>query len=253
MKPSLVALALLAGLVGFAGAAAAGEPANIAVNVIHAKSQGVIRVNGVSIHRFTPTPDGASATDVIGIGEWVIEGENSIAVETQSKDGGVTRVVIVRTMGEPSLFEREIAGAGAAEYKLALKDVPRWGWLDAERWTGDNQALLAAVGALHAAFGKGDAKAILRAYKPFADDMQPYMGPLAENDLAEPLKGGTVRPLPADLTVESFYDHRLFVVRRADGSAPIRVDNDALAKGMPALEGGQYWVRKGGQWQIIRP
>jgi hypothetical protein len=253
MKPSLACLAVLASLTSLAGAASAGDPPNIAVNVIHSRSQGVIRVNGVPIYRFVPTHDGGSATDSIGIGQWLVDGENSIAVETQSKDGGSTRVVIVKTIGEPDLFDGEIAGAGATEYKLLLKDLPRWGWLDAEPWSGDNQGLLATVGVLHAAFAKGDVKTIMRLYQPFAEDMLPYIGPLAEDDLAEPLKGGTVLPLPADLTVESFYNHRLFVVRRADGSAPIRVDNEAVVKGIPALEGGEYWIRKGGQWQIIRP
>jgi hypothetical protein len=131
--------------------------------------------------------------------------------------------------------------------------VPHWGWLDAEQWTGDDQALLAAVSALHAAFAKGNVKAIIAAYKPFADDMKPYMGPIAESDFAEPLKGGTVQALPTDLKVESFYDHRLFVVHTSDGAPPIRVDNEAVVKGMPALEAGEYWIRKGGQWQIIRP
>jgi hypothetical protein len=236
----------------FAGAASAGDPPSIAVNVIHGKSQGVIRVNGVPVHRFMPTQDGEPATDIVGIGQWVVEGANSIKVESLTEDGGQTRVVIVRSMGEPDLFDGEITGAGTTEYNLPLKDVPRWGWLDAEQWTGDNQALLAAVAALHAAFGKGDVKAIMALYKPFADDMLPYMGPLPEDELAGPLKGATVQPLPADLKVESFYDHRLFVVRRADGSAPIRVDNEAV-KGMPALESGEFWIRKGGQWQIIRP
>jgi len=253
MKLSLVSLALLAGLGGHSGAALAGDPPNIAVNVIHGRSVGVIRVNGVPIHRFAPTPDGGDATDVVGTGQWVIEGDNTITVETQTKDGGSTRVAIVKTIGEPNLFDGEIAGAGSTQYKLPLKGVPRWGWLDAEPWTGDNQSLLAAVGALHAAMSKGDVKTVMRLYKPFADDMQPYIGPIAEDDLAEPLKGGTVQPLPADLTVESFYDHRLFVVRRADGSEPIRVDNEKVVKGRPALEAGEYWIRKGGQWQIIRP
>ncbi|HYM31997.1 MAG TPA: hypothetical protein VEU47_11890 [Candidatus Cybelea sp.] len=253
MKSFLMCLALLASLTGFAAAASAGDPPNVAVNVIHSKSQGVIRINGVPVYRFVPTRDGGSATDSIGVGQWLIDGENSIAVETRSKDGGSTRVVIVKTIDEPHLFDGEIAGAGATEYKLQLKDVPRWGWLDAEQWTGDNQSLLAAVGALHAAFDKGDLETIMRQYKAFADDMAPYIGPISKDDFAEPLKGGTVQPLPADLTVESFYDHRLFVVRRADGSAPIRVDNEAVVKGIPALESGQFWIRKSGQWQIIRP
>lgn len=163
--------------------------------------------------------DGGTATDAIGIGQWAVEGDNTITIETMTKDGGATRVAVVRKVGEPDLFDGEIAGAGKAECKVSLKDVPRWGWLNAEPWTGDDQALLTAVSAPHAAFKKGDTKAILAAYKPFADDMKPYMGPIAESDFAEPLKGGTVQPLPADLKVDSFYDHRLFVVQRADGSA----------------------------------
>lgn len=252
MKPDLLCFVLSASL-AFTASIAHADPPNVAVNVIHGAAVGIIRVNGVPIHRFTPTPDGGSSTDVIGIGQWVVEGDNTVTVETQSKDGGTTRVAVVRTIGEPDLFDGEIAGAGSTQCKVPLKGVPRWGWLDAEQWTGDNQALLAAVAALHVAFGKGDTKAIMRLYKPFADDMQPYMGPLAESDLAEPLKGGTVQPLPTDLTIDSYYDHRLFVVRRGDGSAPIRVLNEAVVKGMPALEAGEYWIRKGGQWQIIRP
>jgi hypothetical protein len=233
IKAPLVCLALLASLL--AGAASAGDLPHIAVNVIHGRSQGDVRVNGVPVHRFIPTRDGEPATDIISIGQWVVDGENSITVESVTKDGGSTRVVIVRTMDEPNLFDGEIAGAGTTEYKLPLKDVPHWGWLDAEQWTGDSQALLAAVAALHAAFANADVKAIMALYKPFADDMLPYMGPLPEDDLAEPLKGATVQPLPADLTVESFYDHRLFAVRRADGSAPIRVSNEAVVKGRPAI------------------
>src|SRR4029079_369227 len=95
--------------------------------------------------------DAVCVSRAVGIGQWLVEGENVIAVEIKGPAGSSTRIVIVRGMDEPNLFEEKGAGSGKAQYKLSLKDVPRWGWFTADPWTGDDKSLLAAVAALHAA------------------------------------------------------------------------------------------------------
>ncbi len=257
MKPHAAFLALLAGLMGFACAAAAAEPSSVTVNIVHENATGVLRINGVPVHRFgTGATASGKVTDTIGAGLWLVEGENVIDVESRAKSGGSTQVIIVRTIGDPTLFERTIDGAGAAQYKLTLAGVPRWGWLDAEVWEGDDTALLAAVAALRAACAKPDVKALLAAFKPFDDDVRPYIGPQlagAEKELSQTLKGAKVAALPGDLSVARFYGNRLFVVQTADGAPPIAVSNEKIVKGRPVLEPGQYWIRKNGKWSIIRP
>ena len=245
---TLIAILLLA-----TNAALAAGPANITANVIHDQAQGVLRVNGVPVHRFSGTPPGDSGplTDAVGLGQWLVEGDNLIEVETEGPAGKETQLVIVAAPDAPNLYEGKVQGSGKTSYKLALKDVPRWGWFSADAWTGDDQDLLAAVGALHAAYAKGDAKTIVALYKPFADDMKPYAGDVlagAEEGIAEGLKTAKVAPLPAGLTVAGFYGNRLFVVAAPDGSAPIQVSN-----GDSTLEAGRFWIRKDGRWQIIRP
>lgn len=248
-----LALALISCLLVLAGTALAAAPANITANVIHDQSQGVLRVNGVPVHRFSGTPSAESGplTDAVGIGQWLVEGDNVVEVEAEGSAGKETQLVIVAEPNAPDLYDGKIEGSGKTSYKLTLKDVPRWGWFAGDAWTGDDKDLLAAVAALHDAYAKGDAKTIVALYRPFADDMKPYAGDVlagAEEGIAAGLKTAKVAPLPAGLKVTSFYGNRLFVVTAPDGSAPIQVTN-----GDSTLEAGRYWILKDGKWQIVRP
>ena len=85
------------------------------------EAEGLLRVNGVPIHRFggKPPADSGPLTDAVGIGQWLVEGENVIAVEVKGTSGSSTRIVIVRGMDEPNLFEEKVAGSGKAQYKLS--------------------------------------------------------------------------------------------------------------------------------------
>jgi len=247
------AIALVSCLLLMAGAASAAQPAMVTANVIHDQTQGVLRVNGVPVQRFsgTPSADSGPLTDAVGIGQWLVEGDNVIEVEATGPAGKETQLVIVGGPDQPNLYEGKIQGSGKASYKLTLKDVPQWGWFSAEAWTGDDKDLLAAVAALHAAYAKGDAKTIVALYQPFGVDLKPYAGEVmagAEEGLAEGLKTAKVMPLPAGLKVDRFYGNRLFVVTGPDGAAPIQVTN-----GDQTLEAGHFWIRKDGKWQIIRP
>src|SRR5215471_14451592 len=218
------AIALVSCLLLMTGAALAAQPAMITANVIHDQAQGVLRVNGVPVHRFsgTPSADSGPLTDAVGIGQWLVEGDNVIEVEATGPAGKETQLVIVGGPDQPNLYEGKIQGSGKASYKLTLKDVAQWGWFSAEAWTGDDKDLLAAVAALHAAYAK--------------------------EGLAEGLKTAKVMPLPAGLKVDRFYGNRLFVVTGPDGAAPIQVTN-----GDQTLEAGHFWIRKDGKWQIIQP
>jgi hypothetical protein len=253
MKFALAVISCLILLLSGTAGALAVEPANITANVIHDQSRGVLRVNGVPVHRFSGTPpaDSGPLTDAVGIGQWLVGGGNVVELEADGSAGKETQLVIVAAPDSPNLYEAKIEGSGKTSYELALKDVPRWGWFAAEAWTGGDKDLLAAVAALHAAYAKGDAKTIVALYRPFADDMKPYAGDVlagAEEGLAEGLKTAKVAPLPAELIVTAFYGNRLFVVAAPDGSAPIQVTN-----GESTLEAGRFWIRKDGKWQIIRP
>ncbi len=258
MKRFIALYATLAVVLALPYPALADGPANIAVNILHDGSQGDLRVNGVPVHRFGyhGSENNGPATDALSIGQWLVEGENVIEVDAQSKNGKPTRVVVVRGPDEPNLFEGQIAGSGKVQYKLSLQGVPNWGWSAVAPWTGDDKDLLAAVAALHTAYAKADVKSILPIYAAFDEDVSPYIGSQmagAEAGLTQTLAGAKVPPLSQQLVVERFYGDRLFVVHNEDGSAPIQVMNESVLAGAPVMETGQYWIRKGGSWQIIRP
>jgi hypothetical protein len=129
-------------------------------------------------------------------------------------------------------------------------------------WQGDKQDLLQAVQALHKAFAGQDIKTISASLHPMFTELSSVMGPgmgSFDESMAEMgkwLKTAKVDPLPNDLTVESLYGGRLFVVSRKDGGAPIRIVSAEVDKdtGQPdrVLESGVYWTRRNNQWVLIR-
>src|SRR5262250_3027768 len=106
------AIALVSCLLLMAGAASAAQPAMVTANVIHDQAQGVLRVNGVPVHRFsgTPSADSGPLTDAIGIGQWLVEGENVIEVEAEGAAGKETQLVIVAEPDAPDLYDGKIEG-----------------------------------------------------------------------------------------------------------------------------------------------
>ena len=101
------AIALVSCLLLMAGAAIAAQPAMITANVIHDQTQGVLRVNGVPVQRFSSTPaaDSGPLTDAVGIGQWLVEGDNVIEVEATGPAGKETQLVIVASPDQPNLYE----------------------------------------------------------------------------------------------------------------------------------------------------
>jgi hypothetical protein len=44
--------------------------------------------------------------------------------------------------------------------------------------------------------------------------------------------------------VKRFYNNRLFVAEGSDAAPPIIVTNESVVQGQPALQSGQFWIRK---------
>ena len=90
------AIALVSCLLLMTGAAFAAQPAMITANVIHDQTQGVLRVNGVPVQRFSSTPaaDSGPLTDAVGIGQWLVEGDNVIEVEATGPAGFLASAAI---------------------------------------------------------------------------------------------------------------------------------------------------------------
>ena len=107
MKLAIAVVSCLVLLLSGAVGAQAQTPANVTVNIIHDLSSGLLRVNGVPILHFggKPPADSGPLTDAVGIGQWLVEGENVIAVDVKGATGSSTRIVIVRGMDEPNLFD----------------------------------------------------------------------------------------------------------------------------------------------------
>ncbi|MBM3486335.1 MAG: hypothetical protein FJX67_06835 [Alphaproteobacteria bacterium] len=198
---------------------------------------------------------GPSSTMALNPGLWMRNGPNTITVESRAKKpGGEARVVIVRSISEKPEFERTIAGTGTVTHQTNGGGLPQWSFYGAEAWTGDTKAVLDAVKTLHAAFGRKDITTIEATRKAFEADLTQVMGPMpdeAREEFREIVKTGKLATLPADLRVTAHLDNRLFVVARANGEAPIQVAHPS-GDPMMTFDTGQYWVRSGGTWQIVR-
>jgi hypothetical protein len=230
------------------------RPPNFTVNVDPENAAGRILVNGVPIKSFggssSPFPGMGLA---IGTGMWLVAGDNSIVVEAEAAGANpMTRIVILRSIAEPPVYEGTIQGAGRAEHKVKVDKVPRWSWLDAEKWQGDKAEVIGAVRALHAAYTAKDQPKIEKTRAALDADFTAAMGPPRPEERDQEkafLQRAKLDPLPADLTVTPYYDGRLIAVTRADGTGPILL---ATPNVPGKSEIAKFWIKKGGSWQVVR-
>lgn len=229
----------------------------VTLNVIHERSQGTVRINGVPVHRFASRPPfDAAATNAFNIGFWADNGDNEVAVEAEpvaGQGGASTRVVLTEEPGDPPLFEHTIDGKGSVSHTVPLEGLPSWSWNEAEAFTGPEGELLAAVAALHKAHADRNVDAILALSQAAVDDMTQVAGPMppeARAEMVEMLRAGRLTPLPGKLTVERHLGNRLLVVTAEGGRAPIELHSDAMPD--HPMETGRYWVRRNGKWSVAR-
>lgn len=252
----LAALAVALGLLLAASDAAAqaqiGIP-NYTVNVDARNAAGRVLVNGIPIRWFGAGSDAPPGGLIQPAGIWLVEGENTITVEVRTARRAATaRVLMLRNPGEPPLADEILLGAGSVERKITAPKMPIWSWLEADRVTDAREPLLAAVRTFHQAYEKRDLPTIRATRQALDKDLEQVMGPMTQDrlDREEALvRAATVAPLPADLTVTAFADNRLFLVARADGTAPVTLS----APDLPITpELGRFWIRKAGRWQVVR-
>jgi hypothetical protein len=232
---------------------------NVTINVNHEAALGRVTINGVPVLRFDSaprTPDSGPPTAIVNGGMWMNDGSNEIVVEVKSKGpGSNVRVVLMKSMDGPPLLDSTVKGSdGRIVQAVTLQGLPHWAWLDSEPWTGDPRAVVEAVKALHAALDKKDVLAHDAMRKALEEDMGRVMGPMPDavrKEIHDSIRNSKVFPLPADLKVSSHYGNRLFVVTDADGAPPVRLREDG-APDDEIIETGQYWIRKGGTWQVVR-
>lgn len=235
----------------------AAEAQGVTLNVIHDKSQGTVRINGVPVHRFASRPPfDAPATNAFNIGFWADNGDNDVAVEAEpvaGQAGASTKVVLTEEPGDPPLFEHTIDGKGTVSHTVPLEGLPTWSWNEAEAFTGPDNELLAAVAALHKAHADRNVDAILALSQAAVDDMTQVAGPMppeARAEMVELLELGRLMPLSGKLTVERHLGNRLLVVTAEGGRAPVELRTDNMPE--HPMETGRYWVRRNGKWSVAR-
>lgn len=258
MLATLRRVAAAAALLALSAAAAAAQD-NVSINVSHEAASGRVLINGVPVMRFDPAPRGADSgppTSMVSGGMWMNDGPNEVVVEVKSKGpASNVRVVLVKSIDAPALLDSTVKGAdGRVVHTVTLTGMPHWSWLHSEPWTGEPRAVLDAVTALHAALARKDVAGHDAMRKALEADMGQVMGPMPDEvrkEIHDSIRKSTVLPLPADMTVTSHYGNRLFVVSTADGKPPVRL-REAGAPDDEIIETGQYWVRMGGAWQVVR-
>ncbi len=252
---AIVALAFILGS-GVWGEALAQEPSNITVNVVRQNAEAVIIVNGIPVHRaaWDAAYADTSVTDSASIGMWLVDGDNTVAVEaTAIAAGGYAEIIVLKSFDEPYLFEQRIDGEGRVETTVTVEGQPRWAWLDAEPVTGDSAELLTAVAALHAAIAQGDIEAYMAAHQARNDDFTFVFGPMPAEMMAQleqMFATVTLQPLSANLVATPYADGRVWLVADDAGEPPIRMA-DPQEPGS-TMETGVFWVRRGGVWQVVR-
>lgn len=251
--------ALLAGLAAAAIAAAADaqEMGNVTVNVGYRYAEGRILVNGVPVHRFAagaPEEGSSGPFDVVGLGQWMRNGDNEVVVEGRATaEGGGIDVEILASIDAPPLTAGRIDSDGKIIATIGMDGLPEWLFLTSEPWTGEADDVLGAVRALHDAMAAKDTAEVDAMGRAMEEDMSRVWGPMPEELRAQFhrfIEAHPVQPLAADLTVESFYDGRLWVVSGPGGAPPVRVVNPADEN--DRIETGQYWIRWDGRWMVIR-
>jgi hypothetical protein len=247
---------------------------HLVVMVLHNRAEGVVKLNGIPVSRFTSAgaEPGMMVTESLGsLSLFAENGPNLLSIEVAPAQAGdpietECRIIVatgsIEDLDKPPLFDLKVKGAGTITQNLNLTHVPRWFFEDAPPWQGEKQDVIQAVQVLHKAFADRDMKAISASLHPMFTELSSVMGPGmgsfedSMKQMQEWLKTAKVDPLPADLNVESFYGGRLFVVSGKAGAAPIRIASAEVDKdtGRPErlLESGQFWTRRNNQWVLIR-
>lgn len=252
---AIVALAFILGS-GVPGEALAQEPTDVTVNVARENAEAVIVVNGIPVYRasWDPAYGDSPVTDFTSIGMWLVDGDNTVAVEAAAvAAGGYVEVIVLKSLDEPYLLEQRIDGEGRVETTVAVEGQPRWAWLDAEPVSGGAAELLAAVAALHDAIARGDFEAYMAAHQARNDDFTLVFGPMPADMMAQleqMFATVTLQPLSANLVATPYADGRVWLVIDEAGEPPIRMV-DPQEPGS-SMESGEFWVRRGGVWQVLR-
>lgn len=258
MIAALRRAAVAACLAVLAGAAGAQE--NVTINVNHEAASGRVLVNGVPVMRFDSLPrqpDSGPPTAMVNGGMWMNDGPNEVVVEIRSKGpGSNVRVVLLKSIDAPAVLDSSVKGSdGRVVQSVTMSGLPHWSWLHSEPWRGDPRAVLDAVRALHRALDIKDVAGHDAMRKAFEADMSQMMGgPMPDEvrkEIHESIRKSSVLPLPAEMTVSSHYDNRLFVVSAPGGKAPVRLREPGMSDD-DLIDTGQYWVRMGGAWQLVR-
>lgn len=255
--------AMLAGLMalGVSSGAAAQQAADVVIGITYQESAGRILVNGVPIRSFASDPRARAAADntvTETLAPWLNKGANTVTVESRARaPGGFSEVRIFRRSDEtPEMVGKRIVGSGSVERTLTIDDAPRWAWMDSQVWTGDPRAVLAAVAYLHDSFARRNTAAFDASRRAMERDMGRAFGAMpakAREGMYRFIGQARLAPLNLeDLKVTAHYGNRLFVVSRADGTAPIQAYTGNERKPDIKMDTGQFWVRENDTWQVVR-
>jgi hypothetical protein len=238
------------------------DAATAIVNVSYHHMQGVVRVNGIPVKRFGKEPSNNSAQLLtFPLAGYAINGANEVSLETKPtgswEDASAQLALISGTSLEAlehPMFQQDVTAAATIRHSITLQNTPYHVFDDATPWKGENGPVLVAVKALHTAVAKRDLKAFAAFVRP-EYDLLPRLhawGTFDEQmkEVEGNLKNCTLAPLPAKLSVESYYGGRLVLVTDPDGAPPIRAMCSS-EPGTPAdipWEQGAFWCYRQGIW-----
>jgi hypothetical protein len=212
------------------------------------------RVNGVPIWECNST-GGGNLSSSGPLTPWMVDGENTIDIEVRATGPDARVEAQAGLQGEDPFAPLEqqyawSAAAPAGRFTLTANGLPRWAWVDAERWNGGDDEIRALLEQFRSALANKDAIGLKRFMSARMKDVEVLYGPMDPAFIESSLNDmfTAVPEIRSPIKVERFQDGRIIRVSGADGGEPMVVVGD---DGQIMTMMGRWWSCIGGQWQSI--
>src|SRR5258706_92918 len=206
----------------------------------------LFRVNGVPIWECDST-GGRNLSSSGPLTPWMVSGDNTIDVEVRATGPDARVEAQAGLQGEDPFapLQHQFAWSAAqpaGRFVIAAKDLPRWAWVDAERWNGGDAEILALLEQFRGAIAGQDAAALHRFMAARLKDVEVLYGPMDPQFIESSLNDmfAAVPELRPPIKVERFQDGRIVRVTGAGGTDPLVVlgPDGGIATMM-----GRWWGR----------
>jgi hypothetical protein len=212
------------------------------------------RVNGVPIWECNST-GGGNLSSSGPLTPWMVDGDNTIDIEVRATgpDARVEAQAGLQGADPFAPLEHQSAWSAAApagRFTLKVNGLPRWAWVNAERWNGSDDEIRALLEQFRGALAAKDLPALKRFMSARMKDVEVLYGPMDPAFIESSLNDmfTAVPDIRSPIKVERCQDGRIIRVSGADGGEPLVVDGD---DGQILTMMGRWWSRIDGQWQAI--